>query len=352
MADEVLSTEQSARMPVDAWLQPLADSACGDDLEYDLQFLEFQQAAAGKPETQFAPAEAPAWPEVETLAVALFDRTRDLRVALPWCSARMHLGGSMELAEGLRLLHGLLDRFWDDLHPKFDADDGDPYARISAMGSLASLDGLLGDARNLPLLPERRLGGLRARDVEVALDRIPPRADEALVPLSHIEGVLAEHGDLAARIREGARKAKEHLADLQRLMNDRFGIERAVDVKPLRGLLDAVLTVVPEPVVEAAADEGAAATGGTMGDEAAAAPRAARRGGVMSVDSRDDAVKAINLVCAYLERAEPTNPAQLLLRRAERLIDRNFLQLIKQFAPDAMGEVARVMGVDPDSIND
>jgi len=353
MADELLLQEQAARMPVDAWLQPLPDSACGDDLEYDLQFLEFVQAAAGKPETQFAPAQPPSWPEVEALASTLFDRTRDLRVAIPWCSARMHLGGSLEVAECLRLLHGLLERFWDDLHPRFDPDDGDPFGRISAMGSLAALEGLLGDTRNLPLLPERRLGGLRARDIEVALDRIPPRADEAIVPLSQIEGLLADHGDLAARIRGLAREAKEHAAALQRLMDDRFGIERSVDLKPLRGLLEAVLSVVPEPAAQTASDEGiAAAAGAATGDEAAAGPRGLRRGGIMSVESRDDAVRAIRLVCAYLERAEPTNPAQLLLRRVEQLIDRNFLQLIKQFAPEAMGEVARVMGVDPDSVND
>jgi type VI secretion system protein ImpA len=56
------------------------------------------------------------------------------------------------------------------------------------------------------------------------------------------------------------------------------------------------------------------------------------------------------LICAYLERSEPTNPAQLLLRRAERLIDKSFLQLVRDLAPDAVGEVARIMGVDPDSI--
>ena len=35
------------------------------------------------------------------------------------------------------------------------------------------------------------------------------------------------------------------------------------------------------------------------------------------------------MICAYLERSEPTNPAQLLLRRAERLIDKSFLQLVR-----------------------
>lgn len=352
MPDDVPANERAPRLPVDDWLQPLPGSTCGDDLEYDFQFLELTQAAAGKPESQFAAAEPPVWTEVEAQASALFDRTRDLRVALHWCRARLHVGGAVELPESLRLLHGLLDRFWDPLHPGLDADEGDPFARISALGSLAEIEGLLGDVRNVALLNDRRLGGLRARDIEVALDRIPARTDEPLVPLAHIEGMLADHADLAARIRQAMLDAKEQLAALQRLMNDRFGMERSVDVKPLRGVLDAVLSVLPAQEA-AAADEprdASAAADAVPGE--APVVRGARRAGVFGIESREEAIKAIHLVCAYLERAEPTNPAQLLLRRAERLIDRNFLQLIKQFAPDAMNEVARVMGVDPDSVND
>jgi type VI secretion system protein ImpA len=41
----------------------------------------------------------------------------------------------------------------------------------------------------------------------------------------------------------------------------------------------------------------------------------------------------------------------LLLRRAERLIEKNFLQLVRDLAPDAVAEVARIMGVDPDSVD-
>jgi type VI secretion system protein ImpA len=357
MADDLSAKEVAPRLPVDAWLQPLADKACGEDLEYDLQFLEFTQAAAGKPETQFAPAEAPAWPEVETLAAALFERTRDLRVAVPWCRARLHLGGLVELPESLRLLHGLLERFWEDLHPGLDPDDRDPMARITAMSSLSELEGLLGDARNVAVLADRRLGGLRARDIEVALDRLPPRADDPVVALSHVQGLLADHADAAGRVREAVGEAQDQLKALQQLMNDRFGIERSVDVKPLRGLLDAVASVMPasEAAESSSTDEASADDVPPQAAAAAEAPPAGsrqRRGAPLSIDSREDAVKAINLVCAYLERAEPTNPAQLLLRRAERLIDRNFLQLIKQLAPDAMSEVARVMGVDPDSVND
>ena len=61
-----------------------------------------------------------------------------------------------------------------------------------------------------------------------------------------------------------------------------------------------------------------------------------------------DATRAIEMVCNYLERTEPTNPAQLLLRRAGKLINKNFLELVREFAPDAVNEVARVMGVSPE----
>ena len=70
-----------------------------------------------------------------------------------------------------------------------------------------------------------------------------------------------------------------------------------------------------------------------------------------NVQSRDDAIRAIDMICEYLDRAEPTNPAQLLLRRARRVINQNFLQLMKELAPEALNEVARVMGVDPESIS-
>jgi len=38
------------------------------------------------------------------------------------------------------------------------------------------------------------------------------------------------------------------------------------------------------------------------------------------------------------------------LRRARRLINKNFLQLMRELAPEALTEVARIMGVDPESI--
>jgi len=334
------------RQPVDGWLTSLDGTECGEDLEYDPSFLELSQAVAGKPETQFAAAQPPSWPEARSLAEELMGRTRDLRVALSWARSMINLDGLEALPESLRLMHGLLDRFWDGLHPGLDPDDGDAFARVSVLGSIDKLDGLLGDVRQALLINDRRMGGLRTRDVEIALDRLAARPDESPPTSGQIQGMLGDMPDLAARLRVTCEEGRRQVLALQRLMNDKFGIENAVDVKALKGMLEAIESLLPDP--EALAEDGDAGTG----SDDDGAPRAGRRGGggPMSIESRQDAIKAINLICAYLERSEPTNPAQLLLRRAERLIEKNFLELVRDLAPDAMAEVARIMGVDVDSI--
>jgi type VI secretion system protein ImpA len=99
-----------------------------------------------------------------------------------------------------------------------------------------------------------------------------------------------------------------------------------------------------ELAVEESRETGATATE-VAGAEAAG-------GALGAIRSRADAIRAIDRVCEYLERAEPTNPAQLLLRRARRLISKDFLQLIRELAPEALGDVAKIMGVSADSVGD
>jgi len=348
-----MSTSSSEPAEIDttvaAWLLPLDGDPCGADLEYDADVLELGQSAAGKPETQFSAAEPPQWGLVLEQSAAVMNRTRDLRIAIYWIRAKINLEGLPALLPGLQLFTGLLDNFWEPLHPLLDPDDGDAFARVSVVGSLEKLDGLLGDVRQALVLPDRRLGGLRVRDTEIALDRLAPRADETARGKAEMANMFAELPELTVAVRKNTQHCLDALKQLQRVMNDRFGIGQGVDVKALRVMLDGVLQVVPEPNAEPSED-GTGNEGQSAGGGSGFAPAARGGGSLNRIDSRKDAIRAIRLVCEFLERSEPTNPAQLLLRRAERLIEKNFLQLVRELAPDAMAEVARVMGVDPDSI--
>lgn len=336
---------------VAGWLTPLDDEPCGPDLEYDADVLELGQTATGKPETQFSAAEPPQWSLVLEQSAAVMNRTRDLRIAIHWIRAKINLEGLPALLPGLQLFTGLLENFWEPLHPLLDPDDGDAFARISVLGSLDKLDGLLGDVRQALVLPDRRLGGLRVRDTEIALDRLAPRADETTRSKSEMANMFGELPELAVAVRTNVQHSLDALKQLQRVMNDRFGIGQGVEVKALRVMLDGVLQVTPAPEAAAGDGEGDEGGGGSGFAPAARSGGGGGGGSLNRIDSRKDAIRAIRLVCEFLERSEPTNPAQLLLRRAERLIEKNFLQLVRELAPDAMAEVARVMGVDPDSIS-
>jgi type VI secretion system protein ImpA len=61
--------------------------------------------------------------------------------------------------------------------------------------------------------------------------------------------------------------------------------------------------------------------------------------------SRADAKKMLEQVCAYLEQAEPAHPAPLLIRRAMRLLDMSFMEIMRELTPDAVGEIEKLGGI-------
>lgn len=354
--DPALSLSDPALAP---WLVGVSEAEpCGPDLEYDNDFLALTQAAAGKPETQFAPAEPPDWRGVFSQAEALNTRTRDLRVANLWLRARLRLEGFATLAPGLRLFEQLLVRWWDELHPR--PEDGDAFARVNVLGELTSLACTLGDVRASLVLNDRSIGQITVRDIEIALGDLTPRDDESVPSRGQIESMLADAVGSSPKVSTQATDALAALDALNDCLSSRLGYGELPDFSALRAMLDGVAAVSPRPVnIEASADDLAGMlndlgiddrnTGGNA-DSPAPARRNRGGGGLGTIESRADAVRAIDLVCAYLEKNEPTNPAADLLRRAQRLIDRNFLQLVREFAPDAVNEVARMLGVDPDSL--
>ena len=342
-----MSSEEFDSAVVDVWLHPLGDDSapCGLDLEYDNEFLELNKAAQGKPETQFGPGEPPNWRAVREMAEELLHKTRDLRVALIWVRAVVNLEGFPALPSCLRLLEGLLSNFWEHLHPVPDPDDGDPYARANALAILPEAEGLLGDLRQSVLFDIRGLGDLRMRAIEVGLGQLPPKADETVLTRDQLSQIIASAVTRAPGLCDQVKDSLGGLSALTALFNKRFGAANAPDLRPLVNLFKAVQGLLPAMGTNDA-DEGGESVPG--GDNAGAGMGPARLMG--NVQSRDDAIRAIDMICEYLDRSEPTNPAQLLLRRARRVINQNFLQLMKELAPEALNEVARVMGVDPETI--
>jgi type VI secretion system protein ImpA len=332
---------------VDGWLQPLADASapCGPDLEYDNDFLQLTQASLGKPESQFGPAEPPDWPAVRAGAEGLLDRSRDLRLAIFWLRSGLRLQGYAALAPGLRLISGLISQMWEHVHPLPDPDDGDPYARVNALTLLREVDGVIGDLRATRVVQDRAIGELLGRAVEVAAGIAQPGEEEVLTGKDQVQKMMAAAVQRLPTLRAVGADTVARVRELQAAIGERLDTAAAPDLRPLQAFVGAVVKLMPGEPGQQDAEGG---SGGELGEGGASVARGPGISG--SVNSRAEALRAIDMVCDYLEQAEPSNPAPLFLRRARQLVNHNFLQLMKELAPSVMPDVARIVGVDPETV--
>jgi len=320
---------------------------CGPNLEHDLAFFELEEAARSKPEQRVGdsvkPGEDPDWSRVVELGQTLLLRSKDLRIAVRLTRGLMRTERVPGLTAGLALIHGFLDRYWDNVHPQLEADqDNDPTERLSALAPLADPETVIDpetvvkDLRTVDLVNSREHGQLQVREVEIALGRLaPPRADNQPVPksLGQIHAQIAAAFADDRTIPTALRDARDHANAIYSVLVDRVGADRAPDMKPLVQSLESLLDTCDAALGVRSANPAQETEGG-----------AARTGIDGEIRNRDDAVRALDRVCRYLEQHEPSNPAPLFIRRAQRLMTKNFVEIVKDLLPDSLSNLERLAG--------
>ena len=332
---------------VEALLTPIGEaSPCGDDLEYDADFTALTTSAQGKPEQQFGdtviPAVEPEWREVAEQSDALLRRSKDVRPAVLLLRASTRLQGITGFVAGLELLTGLLDRFWEGIHPKLDADDdNDPTMRLNALAPLGDETMVLRDLYDAQVGVAPGVGAIRVRDIAVANNALNAVGGEATYSPAQIQGGLeALHAERPELI-QAAIGVLGLVEKLQALLVERTGRSDVIDLAPLRGigrvLQKACSAAIgaPEEAAEAESAEGDSA-------QAGGAPRAAAARG--EIQSRQDALQMLDRVIRFLEQTEPGNPAPLLIDRAKKLIGVSFLEIMANLAPGALDTIETVTG--------
>jgi type VI secretion system protein ImpA len=67
------------------------------------------------------------------------------------------------------------------------------------------------------------------------------------------------------------------------------------------------------------------------------------------VTSKQEVLKALDMIVNYYEQNEPSSPVPLLIRRAKRLVGKSFVDIIRDLSPDAMSQVRMVSGESEES---
>ena len=309
--------------------------------------MALERSARGTPGDQFGDtvieAQEPEWPQVLEGAEALLARTRDLRVAMIWTRAATHVRGFEGFGAGIALIEGLLTNLWDSVHPQLDAEDNDdPTMRLNALVGLVDPAGLLTDLRSARIGPQRGSVSLRVRDVELALGKVEPLPDETVADEESLRAAMGELASSAPQSAAAIRSADVSVAAIAAFLDAKLGSALAPDLQPLRRLTRLVAGSVAAPGSDTGADIGVNDSG-TSVEQGASGNLG---GGKGPIASREDALRALDRVCEWLSRTEPSNPAPLLIRRAQRLMKMNFLEIVRDMAPDSVDQVLRLVGTD------
>lgn len=331
-------------LDVDALVGPLADDRpCGPDPRTDPEFRQLFHKAEFTTDYRLAPngdevrvVVPPAWAEVEALALKLAERTRDLRLAAMIARAATARRGAAGLCDGLRLLKGLIERHWQAVHPLPAGDD--PLPRVTALAALVEARGLTYQLERMPLVSARGVGEFSVRDIRLARGEIAPEAGEEAPQAGLVQAALDKDEDLSATT-ERLVAARAEATTLVRLLGERLGGE-APDLAPLVQAIDRALAFVGHR-----ADSEPPTADAAPPADAPASSRAGPAGGG-EIRDRQDVVATLDRLLAYYERAEPASPVPLFLRRARRLVDKSFVDVIDDLLPESAAQIRALGGGD------
>ncbi|MCL2447676.1 MAG: type VI secretion system protein TssA [Polyangiaceae bacterium] len=331
-----------------------SDPPAGPNLQYTADFAGLERAAQGKPQRQVGSAvvaaEPPEWRSILEKGSAVLAASKDLRVAILVVRAATELYGFAGLASGLGLLRGLVEQYWDGLHPLLDVDDGnDPTARISALAALTHREMIL-TLRATPLVVSRALGPVTLRALEAAARPAeakpgppPAAAPPTAATLEAIfQEVPVETLTEAVRVLTLCSKEGRALSDAWSARLPGSGPDFSEFLRVLGQAEQAVKTRLAS---RQANGEGRDAPADPLTTTAlSTSPTPAPRGFVCEVRSRDDVVQALDAICAYYTRAEPSSPLPVMLQRCRRLVTMNFTDILKELLPDSIANLQKIAG--------
>lgn len=325
------------QMELEQLRQPLsAANACGESLEDTQLLASFDAYRLFGQATPLDPV--PDWREIKIKSLDALRQSKDIRLLAHLGAAVLHTDDLFSFYNLLDIAASWLEGYWSEVFPRIDED---VIFRKNALNNFADRVAVVDRLRNLPLVRSRQLGSFSLRDIEVASGRVPAGSEAAAPSQPQIEAAFASVSlQEIEHLKNGVMGAVAAIKRIDAKMRDASGSDAVPDLD----LLVATLTQMQRVFLEQLASRGAAeAATGDHTDTAGA-------GGVATVAigairSRQDAIRALDEVAGFFRRQEPSSPVPLLLDRAKRLVAKDFLEVLADIAPDALGQARAVGGV-------
>jgi type VI secretion system ImpA family protein len=343
-------------LDLDKMAVPLeGNNPAGVNLEYDPLYLELETLATGTPASEMGGSiiegREPDWKKLSKNCLELWKKTRDLRVASYLVAAQTTVEGLPAFVPAFKLLCFLVRDMWDTFYPHLDPDyDNDPIERLNILALLSPEPGAFSDSvmfiarfREIKLIPSLKY---TLRDLLVSQGEIEVGAGKAVdLALLKAEVMNAPVETVQAQSAL-ALEAKTHIETLCKEMNDRMqGVAILSMVSLSREVQKLITFYASVKTVDGGGAEETEAVPVDGSLPAAGALRTSVNLAGYRAASREEALLLLRKGAEYFQRQEPNSPIPLLVNRALRISEMNFLDLIAEIVPDALSRGRDIMGV-------
>jgi type VI secretion system protein ImpA len=329
---------------IEALSKPVSEEMpSGENQEYDPQFREMETLFQTKPESSLEGVETdddgPDWKGVEKLTRVLLKKTRDLRVQVYAVIASIHTSDLLVFRDNLRLLKIYLEEFWDTVHPQLDPEDNnDPTLRLNTLEMLNERSLIAMALERAKLVELKGMGHYGLREVEIAKGKETAGEGEEIPDINAIRQAFARsESEYLDALRLAVSESGELLVEMDSIWKDKAGDKEGLSFNVAQKALQKIGSVLDEfmPSPSASEDGDIASTPGEPG-------RAPAMSG--AINSRADVVRVLDKICEYYTVNEPSSPIPLLLRRAQRLVEKSFLEILADMVPDGVKQAKIVSG--------
>lgn len=309
----------------------------GIEIDYDPDYMELQSMVAVKAEQQYGNTIIPAtpidWTKALHKACVLFTKSKDFRLSSLITRALTHTHGIVGTLKGLEIFRVLTERYWHGAYPSINFEgQEDLLPRINAISELVSPLGLLGDLKNL----EIKLGTIGKLSLGTIEKILIGKHDNSSYSRDQMVQIINSEFSASNINLEAILHLNQEIMWLDRELASKVNLEHKPEFTPLTSMLGiiskSIHSIDPKPIEDLVSHEPNPSINIVTKNE--------------SLQSRDEAIRLLDMVCSFLEKNDPANPAPLLIKRAKNMIGKDFFTILSQLAPDAIAQAELITGTD------
>jgi len=336
---------------------------CGESLRWDPLYDEIKEARREGDRDALgvdAPVQAN-WALVSNkVSAALAQRSKDLMLAGYLLEALVQMHGFAGLRDGLRVIDGLLEKFWDGMYPQMDGEDIEPRAAPVMWFTEADRGARLPNrVREIAIVPSPNDGPTFSWSFWKSRYAPPKSESEEEGDYARRRGEAEERAKVFenaaaatpiahfATLREDIQECQAEVSRLEKLLDERFG-KSAPGASALKQSLEECLALATRIFKDKGGLLEPQAGDGTANGEQPASEGGEAAGTLTGpVRSRNDALRRLAEVAVYFRQTEPHSPVSYLVERASMWAKMSFEELLTELVKDSgtREQIGELLGI-------